>query len=166
MTRPVGTLSAVRTKWWLLSVVALSLVAAACGSDNTVSVPPPQAVEKSTAIATGDAICAQLRADVQQLVDGFKASKPSPSAADARDFLTNSLFPRVDRGVGDIHRVGEPTKDKAPYDAAIKALDNDLSALKSAAGTDPVKVATNKIALFDTSSNDFADYGFKECGKN
>jgi hypothetical protein len=156
----------VRTKWLLIALVALSLVGAACGDDNTVSVPPPQAVEKSTAIANGDAICAQLRTDVQQLLDNFKAAKPNPSAEEARDFLTNTLLPRIDRGVGDLHRIGEPTKDKAPFDAAVKSLDNDLSTLKTAAGADPVKVATSKVALFDTSANDFADYGFKECGKN
>ncbi len=73
---------------------------------------------------------------------------------------------RIDGGVGDLHRIGEPTKDRVAFDDAILALDKDLSALKQSVSADPVKVLNNKITLFDTSAKLFTDYGFKECGKN
>ena len=142
----------------------LALVVAGCGGGNS-GPGAPALVEKSTAIATGDAICKQLGIDMGQLVTAFRQAHPNLTDADARDFLVNTLLPRVDRAVGDIHRIGEPTKDRVPYDEAVIALDKDLSTLKIAVGADPQKVITNKIVVFDKSAKLFTDYGFKECGK-
>ena len=140
------------------------LALAACSSSGGKAQPAPL-VEKSSAIAAGDAICKQLVADIPQLVAAFKSAHPSPSDADARDFLVNTLLPRIDVAAGAIHRIGEPTKDRPAFDDVVNAFDRDVSALKSAVGTDPVKVATSPIVLFDRSAKLFTDYGFKECGK-
>ena len=140
------------------------LALSACGDSNGKAQPAPL-VEKSAAIAAGDAVCKQLAADVTRMVNDFKAAHASPSDADARDFLVNTLLPRVDIAAGDIHRIGEPTKDRVQFDDAVAALDRDVSALKAAVGTDPVKVATSPIVLFDRSAKPFTDFGFKECGK-
>ena len=152
-----------RTK---VSVLALGLlvVVAACSSDSGKAQPAPL-VEKSTAIATGDAICKQLAADVPQMVSAFKAAHPTPTDADARDFLVNTLMPRIDSADGAIHRIGEPTKDRTAFDDAVIAFDNDISAIKANVGKDPVAVVSTPIVLFNTSVKPFTDYGFKECGK-
>ena len=149
-----------------MATFGVMLVAVGCSDSNEISVQPIPAVERSAAISTGDAICKQLREDVQQMVDAFKASKANATDDEARDFLTNTLFPRIDRGVGDMHRIGEPTKDRAGFDDSVRALDDDLTALKQAAGSDPVKLLGSKIPLFVSSADDFTDYGFTECGKN
>ena len=44
-------------------------------------------------------------------------------------------------------------------------IEADLTALKLAVNSDPIKVVNNPIALFATSAKLFTDYGFKECGK-
>ena len=163
MTGWVDTLVPVRTKVSTLAVCGVLLLAAACSSGGGGA--PVVFLEKSTAVANGDAVCKQLNADTVALVAAFKSAHPSPSDADARDFLVNTLLPRLDRGVGDLHRVGEPTKDKVGWDEAVIALDKDLSKLKEAVGADPVKVATSPIVLFATSAKQFVEYGFKECGK-
>lgn len=164
MTGRIGTLVPVRTKGSILAVCGVLFLAAACSSGGSGGGPAPL-VEKSFAISQGDAICKQLVTDIGTLVAAFKSAHPAPSEADARDFLVTTLLPRIDRGVGDLHRIGEPTKDRVGFDDAILALDKDLSALKVAVGADSIKVVNNKIALFNTSAKLFVDYGFKECGK-
>jgi hypothetical protein len=163
VTGRIGTLVPVRTKGLIVTVCGLLLVAAACGGGG--SAQPVRLVEKSFVLTQGDAVCKALVADVSTLVGQFKAAHPTPSPADARDFLVTSLLPRIDRGVGDLHRLGEPTKDRVGFDNAVLALDKDLTALKLAVSADPIKVVNNPVALFATSTKLFTDYGFKECGK-
>ena len=143
--------------------VALAL-AAACSSSSNKAQPAPL-VEKSSAIAAGDAICKQLAADIPQLVSTYRSGHPAPTDADARDFLVNTLLPRIDAAEGAIHRVGEPTKDRPAFDAAVIALDKDVSALRESVSQDPVRVVSAPIVVFDKSAKLFTDYGFKECGK-
>jgi hypothetical protein len=140
------------------------LLAAACGSDNNGAQPNPL-VEKSAAIASGDAICKQLAASIAANLSQFKGQHPKPTDAEARDFLVNTLLPTVDSHLGAIHRVGEPTKDRPAFDEAVAALDKDVSALKDAVSSDPQKVLAAPIVVFNNSSRFFVAYGFKECGK-
>jgi hypothetical protein len=163
VTGRIGTLVPVRSKGLFLAALSLLLIAAACSDDKKLQ--PAPAIEKSFAISQGDAICQSLVADAKALVEQFKAAHPAPSNGDARDFLVTTLLSRVDRGVGDLHRMGEPTKDRVGFDDAILALDKDLSALKTAVSADPIKVLNNPIPIFATSAKQFTDYGFKECGK-
>jgi hypothetical protein len=147
-----------------LAVCALLFLAAACSSGGGKARPAPL-VERSFVTAQGDAICKALVADVATLVGRFKTAHPTPTDADARDFLVTQLLPRIDGGVGGLHRMGEPTKDRVGFDDAILALDRDLTALKLAVSTDSIKVVNNPIPIFVTSAKPFVDYGFKECGK-
>jgi len=140
------------------------LLAAACGSDNGGAQPNPL-VEKSSAIANGDAICKSLATDLPALVSQFKAQHPNVSDADARDFLINMLLPRVDAADGAMHRIGEPTKDRPAFDEAVSAFDKDVSDLKDAVSSDPQKVLASPIVVFNSSGRLFVAYGFKECGK-
>ena len=141
-----------------------ALLAAACGSDNGKAQPAPF-VEKSSAIAAGDAICKQLAAAVPALVNDFKTQHPKATDAEARDFLVNTLLPRIDEADGAIHRIGEPTKDRPEFDTAVTALDNDISDLKDSVSSDPQKVLASPIVVFNNSARLFVAYGFKECGK-
>ena len=140
------------------------LLTAACGSDNGGAQPNPL-VEKSSAIANGDAICKSLAADLPALVSQFKTQHPNATDAEARDFLINTLLPRVDAADGAMHRIGEPTKDRPAFDEAVSALDKDVSDLKDAVSSDPQKVLASPIVVFNNSGRLFVAYGFKECGK-
>jgi hypothetical protein len=153
-----------RTKGSILATLAVAFLTAACSSGSS-GPGPALFVEKSFAIAQGDAICKQMVTDVQETVAAFRAAHPTLKDAEARDFLVNTLLPRIDKGIGDLHRIGEPTKDRVGFDDALRSLDKDLSALKQAVGSDPVKVVTAKVVIFNKSAKLFTDYGFKECGK-
>ncbi|HEV3227026.1 MAG TPA: hypothetical protein VGZ52_09330 [Acidimicrobiales bacterium] len=153
-----------RTKGSILTLCGVLFLTAACSGGSGKAQPAPL-VEKSTAIAAGDSICKQLNADVPQMVTAFRTTHSNLTDADARDFLVNTLLPHMDSAVGAIHRIGEPTKDRVGFDLAVNDLDKDLSALKVAVGTDPVKVLTNKVVIYNLSAKSFVDYGFKECGK-
>jgi hypothetical protein len=154
----------VRTKGLILAVGGVLVLAAACSSGSGHAQPAPL-VEKSYAISQGDLICKALTSDVGTLVGQFKSTHATPSEADAHDFLVTTMLPRIDRGVGDLHRIGEPTKDRVAFDDAVLDLDKDLSALKLAVSADPIKVVNNPIPVWVTSAKRFTDYGFKECGK-
>ena len=108
--------------------------------------------------------------------------KPNPEKAEALDFYVTALLPRLERGIGDMHRIGEPTKDREEFDAAVRALDQGLTNYKSEIQTDPVKALTAKTTAFDTAIKRFAEFGedpttttqsgqpsteprFKECSK-
>ena len=138
MTGRVGTLWPVRTK--IFAVCGVLLFVAACSDSGLTSGGPAPLVEKSAAIQRDDAVCKQLAVDQKKATDSFKSSHPTPKETEALDFFTNTLLPIYDRALGNIKRVGEPTKDKVDYDAAIKAFDNANAKLKA--------------------------YGFQECGKS
>jgi hypothetical protein len=153
-----------RTKGSILATLAVAFLAAACSSGSS-GPGPAVLVEKSFAIAQGDAICKQMVIDVKDTVAAFRSAHPALKDAEARDFLVNTLLPRIDTGIGDLHRIGEPTKDRVGFDDALRSVDKDLSALKQAVGSDPVKVVTADFVIFSKSAKLFTDYGFKECGK-
>jgi hypothetical protein len=146
-----------------LLACAVAAVAAACGSASA-SIPPPQFVEKSAAIAAGDGVCTALAADQQKLIDDFKAAAPQAQPDEIRDFLVNTLTPRIERAVGDFHRIGEPTKDKPAWNALVSRLDTDVLYFKAMIReNDPTLLLTIKPFARDAAR--FDAYGFKECGK-
>jgi hypothetical protein len=161
VTGGIGTLVAVRTKGLIVTVCGLLFVAAACGGSGKAQ--PAPLVEKSFAIAQGDAICKQAGAEVKQLLDQFKAANPSPTKEAALDFFVTVLLPRQEREIGDIHRVGEPTKDRVTYDETIRALDKGLTAWKAEIAADPLKALKEGTKAFDSANKQLTDYGFKEC---
>jgi hypothetical protein len=151
-----------RTTLALLACI-VAVVAAACSNGNVASIPPPRSVEKSTAISLGDNVCQALAADSQSLVAGFKGQAPQAKAEDVQRFLLDTLTPRIERAVGDFHRIGEPTKDRQDWDKLVTELDNELIWFKAQIGTDPIGLLTPKPFPSDTPR--FAAYGFKVCGQ-
>ena len=164
MTGGIGTLVPVRTKGSILAVCGVLFLAAACSSGGGKAQPAPL-VEKSFAISQGDAICKALVADLSDARRPVQDGACHAERGRRPRLPRHHAAPRIDRGVGDLHRIGEPTKDRVGFDDAILALDKDLTALKLAVAADPIKVVNNPIPLFDTSAKLFTDYGFKECGK-
>jgi hypothetical protein len=162
VTRGIGTLVRVRTKGLILTVCGL-LLAAACGGGGGSAQPAPL-VEKSYAISQGDAICKQGDADRKQLETSFQGANANPTKEAATDFFVSVYLPRLEREIGDIHRIGEPTKDRVAFDEAIRALDKGLTAFKSEVSADPL-AALKGTTAFDDASKQFIAYGFKECGK-
>jgi hypothetical protein len=145
-----------------LLACAVAVLGAACSS-SSASIPPPHSVEKTAAVDTGDSVCKALAADQQKLVNDFKTKFPEATAEDARDFLVNGLTPRIERAVGDFHRIGEPTKDKQDWDKLVANLDTDLSDFKAKISTDPIGLLSAKPFAVEVPK--FDAYGFKECSK-
>jgi hypothetical protein len=154
---------AVTRRTLILLASMAAVVAAGCSNANTASIPPPHAVEKSTAIALGDNVCQALAADHQTLVDSFKTQVPQAKAEDARQFLVDTLTPRIERAVGDFHRIGEPTKDRQDWDKLVSDLDTHLTEFKSQISADPIGLLTAKPFAPDAAK--FTAYGFKVCGQ-
>jgi hypothetical protein len=161
----VPMVMAVTRRILTLLACSVAVLAAACGSSNSTSasIPAPQAVEKSTAIAAGDSVCQAMLADQQRIIGDFKAAHPQATLDDVRDFLVNTLVPRMEQGIGDFHRVGQPTKDRPAWNAIVTHLDTDLLYFKAMIRDDPIALLT--INPFDREAARFTDYGFKVCGQ-
>ena len=145
-----------------LLACAVAVLAAACSNSNAASIPPPRYVEKSAAIAAGDGVCAGVVADLQRLTNDFKATHPEVTADNARDLVTNTLIPRIEQGIGDFHRIGQPTKDSPAWNTIVSRLDTDLLYYKAMLG-DPVELLNTNPFVREAAA--FQAYGFKECGK-
>jgi hypothetical protein len=156
----IGPQRAIRPAMLLL-VCAIGLVSAACSSGGSASVPPAHNVEKSTAINEGDSVCKSLNADEAKLIAEFKKKYPQATADVTRDFIVDTLAPRIDHAVGDFHRIGEPTKDKVEWDKLVSNLDKDLSDFKSKISADPIGLLTAKP--FAAEVPGFTAYGFQAC---
>jgi hypothetical protein len=153
-----------RTKAWILAVCSGLLLAAACSDSGGPSRGGP--AEKTAVISAGDAVCKQVDAAEKQALDTFKSSHPNPSEAETLDFFTTVVLPIEDSGVGSMHRIGEPTKDRTEFDAAIKELDQGLSDFKAEIGDDPLTVLKSGSKAFDKANGLLKAYGFTECGKS
>jgi len=158
---PMGVPVTRRTLPLLACTVAL--LAAACGGSNAASIPPPRFVEKSAAIAAGDNVCAALTADQMRLINDFNVSHPQATADEVGDFALNTLIPRIEQGIGDFHRIGEPTKDRLAWDAILTRLDLDIMWYKAMKPADLVATLTSNP--FHAEWGKFGAYGFKVCGK-
>jgi hypothetical protein len=156
----IGPQRAIRPAMLLL-VCVLGLAGAACSSGSSASVTPVHNVEKSTAINEGDGVCKSLNADQQKLITDFKKKYPQATADQTRDFLVDTLSPRIDHAIGDFHRIGEPTKDKVDWDKLVSNLDKDLTDFKSKISTDPIGLLTAKP--FAAEVPGFTAYGFQAC---
>jgi hypothetical protein len=147
----------------LLACTVALLAAAACSSSNAASLPPPRYVEKSAAIAAGDGVCTALVADLKRLSADFKNTHPQATTDEAREFVVSTLTPRLEQGLGDFHRIGEPTKDSPAWNTIVSRLDTDLQYYKAMIPGDPAFLLTTNP--FDREAAKFAAYGFKECGQ-
>ena len=146
-----------------LLACSVAVLAAACSSSSAASIPPPQHVEKSAAIAAGDQICSAVTVDQQRLITEFKASHPQPTPDELRDFTLNTLIPRIEQGVGDFHRIGEPTKDKFAWGKIVGRLDMDLRWFKAMAPDELVAYLTTNP--FHAQWEKFDSFGFTVCGE-
>ncbi len=146
-----------------LLACTVAVLAAACSSSNAASIPPTSYVEKSAAIAAGDGVCTALVADLKRLTTDFKSTHPQATLDEVRDFLVNTLTPRMDQGIGDFHRIGQPTKDRPAWNSIVTHLDTDLLYFKAMIRDDPIALLT--INPFEREAARFQAYGFKECGK-
>jgi hypothetical protein len=154
---------AVTRRTLTLLACMVAVVAAACSNGNSASIPPPRAVEKSTAISLGDSVCHAYDVDRQALIKDFETQHPQATVADVRDFLVTTLTPRIDRAIGDFHRVGTPTKDAQAWNVLVDDLDTSAAYFKTWIRVDPNSLLTAKIFGGDTAK--FEAYGFKVCGK-
>jgi hypothetical protein len=146
-----------------LLACTVAVLAAACSNSTAASIPPPRYVERSAAVAAGDAVCTALAADLQRLTTDFKSTHSQVTADDAREFVVSTLTPRLEQSVGDFHRIGEPTKDSPAWNTIVSRLDTDVLYYKAMIPEDPISLLTTNP--FDREAAKFEAYGFKECGK-
>ena len=153
-----------------LSIALLSgLLLAACSDSGGLTANQKQSISDFRAGA--EAVCARLNqagVDTRALYEAQFAGR-TPTADEAHDFLVREVLPLLDKQVGDLHNLGEPTLDRTSWDDIMRAIDRRLSEYKHAADSDPLATLQNfnrPAAVKDTLQQQFAKFGAPECAKN
>ena len=146
-----------------------SLLLAACSDDSGLTANQKQSISDFRAGA--EAVCARLNqagVDTRALYEAQFAGR-TPTVEEAHDFLVREVLPGLDRQVGDLHNLGEPTLDRTSWDDIMRAIDRRLSEYKHAADNDPLATLQNfkrQTAVKDSLQQQFVDFGVPECAKN
>jgi hypothetical protein len=159
------------TRRTALSTAALLSVMlfAACSDGDGLTANQKQDISNFRAGA--DAVCARLNQaglDTRALYDAQFGGR-TPTVEEAHDFLVRQVLPLLDRQVGDLHDLGEPTLDRNSWDDIMRQLDRRLSAFKYAADNDPLKTLLDfyrPAPAKDTLQQQFVAFGAPECAKN
>ena len=150
----------------LVALLALGL--AAC-SDSGLTGNQKQNI--SSFKANGNAICANANSQIDAALAQAKANPALASPAAAKTFLVTVFIPIVEKELGDLHNLGEPTLDRASWDDVRGQLDESLSNLKTTTDRDPVAalrqvVSTSKGLSTNGISQSFTAIGLTECAKH
>ena len=126
-----------------LSIALLSgLLLAACSDSGGLTAN--QKLSISDFRAGAEAVCARLNqagVDTRALYEAQFAGR-TPTAEEAHDFLVREVLPLLDKQVGDLHNLGEPTLDRTEWDDIMQQLDDRLTAFKNSAESEPVQTLT------------------------
>jgi hypothetical protein len=149
------------------ALVAAVLLSACSESANLTG---NQKVSISDFRAGADAICARLNqaGDTRTLYDAQFGGR-TPTVEEAHDFLVRHVLPLLDRQVGDLHDLGEPTLDRTSWDDIMRQLDRRLSTFKYAADSDPLNTLLDfyrPAPAKDSLQQQFVAFGASECAKN
>ena len=150
----------------LVALLALGL--AAC-SDSGLTGNQKQNI--SSFQANGNAICANANVQIQAALTQAKSTSATGSADAAKAFLVNVFIPIVEKELGDLHNLGEPTLNRTDWDEIRNQLDDALSTLKASTDRDPASALQQLVASgkgLSTSALDqkFAAIGLTECAKH
>jgi hypothetical protein len=146
----------------------LALALGACSSDSGLTGNQKQDI--SSFKANGNAICANANAQIPAALDQAKATSATANATAAKSFLVNTYIPIVEKEIGDLHNLGEPTLDRTSWDDIRDQLDKILSQLKADTDRDPVTTlqqlaAQPKGSTTSALNKAFTDFGLTECAK-
>jgi hypothetical protein len=149
-----------------LLVVTVLVVLGGCGNDTSTK----GKANKPDVVAAANAVCkaddANQKASLAAYETRFGADTPSQD--EAHDFLVTDLLPKLDATVADMHRIPLPLNDRAKWDKALSALDDELKAAKDASAADPVHVLAALKSGFaapttSNAGNLFIDFGATDC---
>jgi hypothetical protein len=139
------------------SVLAVALIAAGCGGGDDNSDTTSVSLTKSEWLAKADAICQQGNQEIQQAASQ-QFGKQKPTAADIRQFGTETALPNTQTQVDKIRALGAPSGDEDQVNKILDTVQADIDKAKAAG---------------DVEDSTFADgnalakqYGLQVCGQD
>jgi ABC-type lipoprotein release transport system permease subunit len=139
------------------SVLAVALMAAGCGGGDDNSDTTTVSLTKSAWIAKADAICQQGNQEIEQAAKQ-QFGNGKPTAADVRQFGTETALPNTQKQVDQIRALGAPSGDEDQVNKILDTVQADIDKAKAAG---------------DVEDSTFADgnalakqYGLKVCGQD
>jgi len=143
----------------LLSIVAVALVAAGCGSSKKTHTTP--ALTKAEFLKKGNAICKKGNDQINKAAQKvFLNRKTKPSKAQLNTFATGTLIPSVQSQINGVKALGAPKGDEAKVNAIITTAQAALDKAK----TDPILLTGSKHDPFAKSNKLAKAYGLTVCG--
>jgi hypothetical protein len=144
----------------LVGVLALPLLVAGCGGDDSSSGPT---ISKAVFIKKADAICTggnkRMEVSFAHFLEKNKNIK-HPSKADFEELVGKVVVPNLQREIKEIRALGAPDGDEDKVDGFLTALEEGL---ETAEGNPQVAVSSSQ-AVFGISSRLAKEYGLEVCG--
>jgi hypothetical protein len=151
----------------LVGLVLASVMTMAACSDDT---PTKGTAKRDDVIADANAVCRQDLVTTKATLDAYKArfGATTPSEADARDFLINTVSPADDATVAGFHAIPNPEKDAQQWNDALDAIDKANHDFKYQIDQDPVALVvavgkTDPNKTGDATGTLFVNFGAKDC---
>jgi hypothetical protein len=148
----------------LLGVLAITLVAAGCGSSSDDSTSASTALTKPELIKQGDAICEKGNKAIEEEAEEFAEENgidtEKPTKAQQEEVVVDVVAPGVRKQVEEIGDLTPPSGDEAEIEAMVSSVEAGTEEMES----DPAKLieGTNPLAK---GSKLARSYGFTECGE-
>src|SRR5215213_7528227 len=143
-------------------VVALTAIAAGCGSDDSDSTSA--ALSKPEFIKEADAICADGNAAIEEEAEAFAEENDvdteKPTKAQQEEVISDVVAPNVQGQAEEIADLGAPEGDEETIEAMVEAVEKGAGELES----DPALLLEGENPLGDGSKLARA-YGLEECGE-
>jgi hypothetical protein len=161
MTRRRNTASA--------AALLAALLLAACSDSSGLTANKKQTISDFRAGA--DAVCAganQAVADTRA-VYATQFEGRTPTTDEAHDFLVRYVLPVVDKQVGGLHNLGEPTLDRTSWDDIMQQVDARLTTFKRGAESDPLRTLQSfnrPTTVKDSLQRQFETFGATQCAAN
>ena len=148
----------------LVSVMAIAIVAAGCGSSSSDSTETTAALSKAEFIKQGDAICTKgnqaIETEANEFAEENNVDTEKPTDAQQEEVITEVVAPAVRKQGEEISELGAPSGDEAEVEAIVAAVEGGADELEE----DPKLLIEGKNPLAKGSK--LADsYGFKVCGE-
>ena len=142
----------------LLSIVAVALVAAGCGSSKKTHTTP--ALTKAEFLKKGNAICKKGNQQINAAAKRAFPAKKRPSRAQVTAFAKDSVIPSVQNQINGVKALGAPPGDQAK----VSAIVNTAQAALDKAKKDPIVLTQNGPGPFKKSNQLAKSYGLTVCG--
>jgi hypothetical protein len=149
----------------LAALVAVALVAAGCGSDDSTT-DSTASLTKAEFVKQGNAVCTQGNKEIEEGFEEFtkennlKQNK-EPSEAQFEEISEEVLVPGIEKQIDDLRALGTPEGDEGEVDQILTSAEEALEEVEE----DPSLLSEEGGGAFAKVNKEATAYGLTVCGE-